>query len=330
VKDNRTTWSVGTITSPDGATVGAVLVAFDMDRTNKAVRNKYLKGFGIVIFFVALILVQNVLGRRDKLRLLDLEERYKNAKQTLRDALPTEAVTTGSLVVEGALNQSQGPVDGMVFDVQKTDEGAEVLIVDPDGDGIDAAAIGLHMLKIFRARRKDRVKSTLAEEIAALGIATDDIPLTRPISVLLMRIDGETGTFEALHGDPASISVLEGTNSTSIESTPCEGDTPQGVVGPLSQSKGTIPSNATLLITVGGPDTGPFAHAKKTKSARIDGAALGKFVLRSKAGFNVADAAVWARGKAGGMNEDDIVVVGVTRSQGGGGGGKSGVSPEGS
>ena len=34
---------------------------------------KYIKGLAIILFFVGLIVFQNVTGRRDKLRLLDLE-----------------------------------------------------------------------------------------------------------------------------------------------------------------------------------------------------------------------------------------------------------------
>ena len=76
-RDTDTAWSVGAITAPDGEVFGVVLVAFRLDKLNHAVAGKLWKGAGIVLFFVALILVQNFAGRKAKLRLMDLEARQK-------------------------------------------------------------------------------------------------------------------------------------------------------------------------------------------------------------------------------------------------------------
>ena len=54
-------------------------------------------------------------------------------------------------MISGALAQARGCVDGMVWDVAQVDSRSYILIVDPDGDGIDAAAIGLYVLSCFVA-----------------------------------------------------------------------------------------------------------------------------------------------------------------------------------
>lgn len=311
-RDDRATWMVGTIEDA-GRNVGAVLVVFDMARTNKAVRGKYYKGFGIVFFFVALILVQNVIARRDKLRLLDLESRYASAKAALRAALPAAPIKTAALTFDAALEQAQGPVDGMVYDARAMDAKLRVLVVDPDGDGIDAAAIALHMLKTFRARRSEGVEATLDEELAALGAATEHIPLTRPISAIVLDV-ADDGAFEAVHGDLASLHVLDG-GATAIEARQLAEGAPAGVVGPLFRSAGSLPAGATLLVACGATDSGPVAQAAAPgkKAARIDAASLVRFAERARGGFNASDAATWTRGKSGGLSGEDIVIACVTR-----------------
>jgi hypothetical protein len=70
---------VSTSRAPDGEVFGVVLVAFRLDKLNHAVNGKLLKGGLIVLFFVALILVQNFTGRKAKLRLMELEAKQKAA-----------------------------------------------------------------------------------------------------------------------------------------------------------------------------------------------------------------------------------------------------------
>ena len=114
-KDDTISYAVGTVLGEDGNDLGAVIVAFDMARTNDAVRMKYLKFAGICSFFIALILVQNIVSRRNRLRLLDLEATYATAKRALRDAMPGADVRSGDLVASGSIDQASGPIDGMVW-----------------------------------------------------------------------------------------------------------------------------------------------------------------------------------------------------------------------
>ena len=305
-RDERTSWAVAPV-EVDGARVGAVLVAFDMERVNGVIRTKYLKGLGLVVFFVGLLLVQNLMSRRDKLRLLDLETRYGGAKKSLREALPSKPVTSGELTAHGTVDQAKGPVDGMVWDARGKDGGVEVLIVDPDGDGIDAASVGLHMLRIFRQRRDAGTEVSLSDEVRALGAATEDIPLTRPIGVLLLRVAAD-GSFESLQNEFAALQLLTAKARNDVPATREEGETPEGLVGPLTRSQGTVPKGGILLATHAG---------KGGKQSHLDAAALGAFLLRLHAAgdaLDVPDAATWARGKSPGLAENDIAVVAVERA----------------
>ncbi len=91
-RDDTVTWAVAPL-EHNGKKVGAVLVAFDMTRINREASSKYLKGFGMVVFFVGLIVVQNINNRRDKLRLLELEARHKSEPRL--KALSREDLSAG-------------------------------------------------------------------------------------------------------------------------------------------------------------------------------------------------------------------------------------------
>ncbi len=321
-RDETTAWAIAPLTS-QGKKVGAVLVAFDMTRINQAVHTKYLKGLGMIAFFVGLSLVQNIIGRRDKLRLLDLEVRHADAKRALREALPRGKVAVSGLQAYGALEQAKGAVDGMVFDAAAREGALEILVIDPDGYGIDAAAIGLHMLRTFRARKRSILPAadladtagaepSLYEAIAEFGAATNDIPLTSPIGILLLHVR-PSGDFTAVLGAFASLQLLQGTAAQALPLSPVldssakEAAVPAGIVGPLYRCTGTIPAGATLLVACAG---------RGTKEARLDSEALARYLLRSPtaAAPNIEDAAIWARGKNAALSENDIAVVVVHRA----------------
>ena len=295
-RDDKTTWAIGVLDD------GVVLVAFDMRATNDAVRGKYLKGLGIVAFFVGLIVVQNILARRDKLRLLDLQTRYSGAKKALREALPKAALERDGFRIAGALDQAEGPVDGMAWSVAEVGKRAVVLVVDPDGDGIDAAAVGLHMVKTFKAPRENG-DASLDEEVAALGAATADIPLTRPIGIAIASIDLETGAWEARLTAFAQIRALGAPSPAPIASKKA----PDGIVGPITACSGTLERGTSLLF---------FCAGLGEKEASLEADALAKYLERahtSATPLPVEDAATWARGRTPALAENDIAVVAISR-----------------
>lgn len=305
-RDDTMSWAVAPLGS-EGKKFGAVLVAFDMTRTIRAVEIKYLKGLGMIVFFVALILMQSVVSRRDKLRLLDLERRYAAAKRALRDAMPSAPVTAGSLTAAGAVEQARGPVDGLIWDAVAGADGLALMVVDPDGDGIDAAAIALHMTRTFRSRQQSGKSGSLNDELAALGAASREIPLTRPISILLLNIDA-SGQFSALLGDFVSLKILSSGSASAVAAAPLGDDLPDGIVGPLFRCQGVLPVGSTLLCACAG---------KGVKGIQLDGEGLARYLLRSRTAAvtdRIEDAAIWARGRNAALAENDIAVVAVRRS----------------
>lgn len=301
-RDDKTTWAIGVL-GDYGHDDGVVLVAFDMRATNDAIRGKYLKGLGIVAFFVGLIVVQNILARRDKLRLLDLQTRYAGAKMALRAALPAAPLERDGFRIAGALDQAEGPVDGMAWSFHDAGKRAIALVVDPDGDGIDAAAVGLHMVKTFKARCEAGF-SSLDEEVAALGAATADIPLTRPIGIALASIDLETGEWEARLTAFAQIRAL---GKASPPTTAAMKNVPEGIVGPIASCKGSLERGTSLLI---------FCAGLGEKEGSLEADALAKYLERAHASATplpVEDAATWARGRTPALAENDIAVVAISR-----------------
>ena len=323
-RDDSVTWAIAPLTkeSPLGSRqVGAVLVAFDMTRINGAVRTKYLKGLGMIVFFVALIVVQNISGRRDKLRLLDVGRRYAAAKQAIHEAMRTEPlellIEHGKLVTHGLIDQAKESVDGMVWDAIAREGRVDVLVADPDGDGIDAAAIGLHILRVFRGLRQPKPGATasspalpgLDDEVIALGAATHDIPLTRPIGLLLLQIES-SGEFEAIVGDATLLQLLGQPASAQPTREPLTGPTPDGVIGPLSRVRGALAIGATLLCTTLGKD-------RRTDSSG-EGDALATFLSRhhrpARDLAHPEDVAAWLRSKYPGQVENDLAVVAISRT----------------
>jgi hypothetical protein len=296
-RDEKTTWAIGVLDD------GVVLVAFDMRATNDAIRSKYIKGLGIVAFFVGLIVVQNILARRDKLRLLDLQTRYAGAKKALREALPEAPLERDGFRVAGELDQAKGPVDGMAWSYAEVGKRAVVLVVDPDGDGIDAAAVGLHMVKTFKARTESAKTVVLDEEVAALGAATADIPLTRPIGIAIVSIDLDNGDWDARLTAFAQIRAL---GKASPSPSPMK-VVPEGIVGPISSSSGSLERGTSLLV---------FCAGLGEKEASLEADALAKYLERAHTAATplpVDDAATWARGRTPALAENDIAVVAISR-----------------
>lgn len=300
-RDDALTYAISAVTR-DGKTIGAIVVAFSMDRTNAAIRTKYVKGLGMVVFFVGLILVQNVMSRRDKLRLLDLEARYAAAKQALRAAFG-KPLSTAALRVAGAIDQATGAVDGMAWDADEHDGSVTLTVIDPDGDGIDAAAVALHALRTLRAHR-----GAPLDEARAVGAAILDIPLTRALGILIVRVAAD-GTIDGVASPFADLRSLAGGETKSVERTPLD-DEP-GLVGPLSRLSGRLPEGGLLV--------GAFGHTVARRGRPLSVDEVTAFVARAHgadgAGLETAveDAVTWARGRATALVDSDIGIVAIAR-----------------
>ena len=267
---------------------------------------KLLKFAGLCTLFVVLILVQNTVSRRNKLWRLNLQARYSRAKEALRQAMPSADTRYGALVATGAVDQAAGSVDGMVWTTVVEGESLLALLVDPDGDGVDAAAVGLHVVRTFLDRRGREEARTLDDEIRAVGAAAVGIPLARPVGAMLVRVDARSGAYEALCGDLAHLRVFGGPAVESPELRPTETDAPEGIVGPLRRASGVLAPGQSFV-----------AVCSLSGAQRAIGDLVASYFARTHSPGTpapVQDTAIWARGKVAALAESDIAVVAVTRS----------------
>lgn len=178
--DRGLSYALGIIATERGDPTGVALVAFRHDRMNRAVVGKLLKGLGITLFFVCLILVQNTLSRRAKLRLLDLEAALAAARAAIRASTPeTPAYGAGQLGVAFAQSDRLG---GTVYDLHAREDGSiDLMLAVPAGTGVDAAFASVVLRDLYR--RQGRA-SDPAARVAALLADYDASPLSRDVEIL--------------------------------------------------------------------------------------------------------------------------------------------------
>lgn len=309
--DGSTTYALGRIDVAHGAetrVLGVVIVALDMAPTNSQISDKYLKGLGIVVFFVGLILVQNVLSRREKLRLLALEERHQEARAALAATFPARSDANG-LEVAGAVAQSKAAVDGLLWDAVEREGVWTILLVDPQGDGVDVAALSLLVRTTFRKRREEDAAWDPVAEMTALGEAVANMPLSRPVGLVLLRVSG--GRVDGIASPVGGARVLAGGKAVVLDET-SETAEPTGVVGPLRRLSADLPAGATLVLVSDG-----LAGTDK----RVDVDAVVDFLRRNpgtaEQGLRerLTDAATWARGKSPALEKSDLAVIAARRGQ---------------
>jgi len=177
--DRDLTYALGVISTSDvESPTGVVLIAFRADPLNSAIRGKLLKGLAVTLFFLLLILVQNVLGRRSKLRLLDLESVLAAARTAVRNALPA-AASSAAWSMGLAFRQAE-KLGGTVYDL-RAGERVELLLLSPRDQGVALAFAALQLRDQYRRAR------------AAL-------PTDAPVSTLVGALLGELGDGKSMRG----------------------------------------------------------------------------------------------------------------------------------
>ncbi|HEX6835899.1 MAG TPA: SpoIIE family protein phosphatase [Polyangia bacterium] len=194
--DRGLSYALGIIATERGDATGIALVAFRHDRMNRAVIGKLLKGLAITLFFVFLILVQNVLSRRAKLRLLDLEAALSAARAAIRSSTPeTPAYGAGQLGVAFAQADRLG---GTVYDLHARDDGSiDLLLAVPAGTGVDAAFASIVLRDLYR--RQGRAMPPAARVTALLG-DYDASPLSRDVEILCAHFGADGAVSGVLAG----------------------------------------------------------------------------------------------------------------------------------
>jgi len=183
--DRGLSYALGIIATERGDATGVALVAFRHDRMNRAVLGKLLKGLAITLFFVCLILVQNMLSRRAKLRLLGLEAALSAARAAIRSSTPeTPLYGAGELGVAFAQADRLG---GTVYDLHARDDGSiDLMLAVPSGTGVDAAFASIVLRDLYR--RQGRALEP-AERITALLADYAASPLSRDVEILCAHLD---------------------------------------------------------------------------------------------------------------------------------------------
>ncbi len=268
-REELITYAFGTVVDEQARPLGVVMVVFSMERTNDAITLKYLKGAGMVAFFVALIIVQNVTGRRDKLRLLEIERRSALARGALDGAAPEAPVTAeaSSAQVFATIVRAEGRVDGLLWDAAASGDEVLALALDPDGEGLDAASVALGVREAFRARREAAVSVSLDDELDALAAVVARIPLAGRASALLVRVRG--GAFEALGSAFAGLRVVKG---AAVERPRGVGGATSPVFGALSRTSGSLEAGALLVVAVEAAMVDAVAERARAELAARGGA----------------------------------------------------------
>jgi hypothetical protein len=203
--DRTLSYALGVITNERGDPTGVALLALRHDRLNRAVASKLFKGLAITLFFVTLILVQNVLARRAKLRLLDLEQALSAARAAVRAATPeTPVYGPGQLGIAFAQADRLG---GTVYDVSARADGSlDLLLAVPEGAGVDAAFASVVLRDVYRWQH---AIDDPGERVARVAADYDASPLARDIELLCAHFDADGSVRGVVSGlrAPACIDV---------------------------------------------------------------------------------------------------------------------------
>ncbi len=182
--DRGLSYALGTITSEQGEPFGVVLIAFRDDGLNRAILGKLANGLAITLFFVGLIVVQNVMARRAKLRLLALEEAQGAARAAVRAGLPAPpALPWADVHLAFAQAEHAG---GTIYDLREVDGGLDLLLAVPQGSGVEAAFAAVVLADLHR-RLGGLGGADPVEQAIALLADYAASPHARPVSLLLAR-----------------------------------------------------------------------------------------------------------------------------------------------
>jgi hypothetical protein len=238
-----------------------VLIAFRNDALNAAIRGKLLKGLAITVFFLLLILVQNVLSRRSKLRLLDLESALAAARRAIREALPTPTKTE-RFGLGLALRQAE-QLGGTVYDL-RIDERVELLVLTPRAHGVAIAFAALQLRDGYRRARAALPTDAPANELVRVLLAElGESVSIGPIAFVLVTLD-RRGQVSGAVADRLAPTLLDDASRASIALVPA-GAEYGGLAGPLCTFDASAGDGWIALVEDGTRD----AHAHDAALAQL-------------------------------------------------------------
>ncbi len=244
--DKYLTWAVGAVYGDDDEQkLGSVLIGFDTRRTTAQVREKLFQGLAVVAFFVGLIVVQGVLSRRSRLRLLELEAAEDAARRAIRAEIPDAApVLPGyDLDVELVVGKRLG---GATYTFAQLESGLELLLVLPEKGGVEGAVSAVALVELYREMVK---AETVAERFAELITGYSHHALRRRCALVLLRVgDGRVEGISAGLRAPAIMGAdLADASPTPASPLPLPPEQAELLSQPPRPFHAALPAGAGLL-----------------------------------------------------------------------------------
>lgn len=273
VEDRTITWALARV--GDGPEPrGALVVAMRTDRLRHDMDRRLLKGTLVTLFFLAVILVQQLAGRRAKLRMIAMRDALAAARTALRAALPTAPPPLDGL--DGALAFEQAERIGGTTFALRTDPAApgqlDLFLAEPDGSGVDVAFASVFVRDLERRQRAagDPSPEPLFRRLAA---AYRDAPIQRPLKLALYRIDLARGELAGVSAglDPPLV-LASGGAAIAPERSPLDAEVDGALIeGPIERIRIALPQGATLVAYSDGLPPGaprPLDPARLAAEAR--------------------------------------------------------------
>lgn len=260
VEDRTVTWALAIVDgAPGEKPAGLLLIALKTDKLNAQIRKKLFKGGAVTLFFLGVILVQQVSSRRAKLRLLSLRDALAAARSAisaaLADAPPALAGLDGALAFEQAER-----LGGTVYDFATDGKSRafDFFLAAPEGSGIDVAFASVFVRDEERRLRRELADASPEPLLAALAAEYAAAPIHRRLDVALFRVDLDRAEVTGVVGgmDPPTVldragaaiaPTLEPLGETAIDGSLVE--------PPVRRFRLPFPERATLILfTDGLPD----------------------------------------------------------------------------
>jgi hypothetical protein len=262
------------VKQPAKKPAGLVLIALRTDHLRKAVRKKLIKGGAITIFFLFVILFQQLSARRAKMKLISLTDALGVAREAIASALPEKPPEVPG--VESALAFEQAErIGGTVYDVSLPDPAnpkiIDVFLACPEGSGVDVAFASVfirdeqrRLRKALHRAEKDPTPDLVLRDFLA---AYSEAPIHRRLDLLIFRIDLAAGVVRGVLGGLLPPEILDGNGdpqAARFEELPADTVDEKLVEPPVRRFEVAFPANATLLVYSDGLE--PEAHHPLTPS----------------------------------------------------------------
>ena len=318
-EERAITWALAVVEAPRSTrAAGVVLIALKADHLNAAIRKKLYKGSAVTLFFLAVILVQQLSARRAKLRLLSMSDALAAPRAALAATLPPSVPTLEGVESALALEQAER-LGGTIYDFHVDPERPrelEVFVAQPEGSGVDVAFAALLIRDRQRRLQRDRPTATAEERLAALLAGYAEEPIHRRFQLALFRVDLAAGEVRGVLGgmSPPAILDRDGANIAARLEPMAAGSGAELVDGALYAFRAPLPESATLLVFCDGRPAG--AHHPLRIDEAVDHV---RGHVRGAAGRRMTEVVESLRAlavkRAGKTPSEDILVMLLHRSK---------------